>query len=142
MRAQGLKEEYQKLQAELKALTDVPSAPAPPPDSATPAPRPEVCEIFHQSVVLIFLFHTSAVLLIFTQVRDPMKDEMVLRKCLRIVREMVQSESVKSLSATLRSLMQNFVLPCLQVCIGSHKSLMFILLSNSIFLYESCTNFN
>lgn len=66
MRAQGLKEEYQKLQAELKALTDVPSAPAPPPDSATPAPRPEVCEIFHQSVVLIFLFHTSAVLFIFT----------------------------------------------------------------------------
>ncbi|XP_034233209.1 condensin complex subunit 3 [Thrips palmi] len=48
------------------------------------------------------------------EVRDAVKDEMALRKCLRIVREMVQSDTVKTLSATLRSLMQNFVVPCLQ----------------------------
>lgn len=48
------------------------------------------------------------------EIRDSVKDELALRKCLRIVREMTQSDSVKSLSATLRSLMQNFILPCLE----------------------------
>ncbi|KAK3911621.1 Condensin complex subunit 3 [Frankliniella fusca] len=83
-RAQTLRDECQKLQSELKALTEVTAPPPPPPP---PSSRVEV--------------------------RDAIKDELALRKCLRIVREMTQSDSVKCLSATLRSLMQNFILSCL-----------------------------
>ncbi|KAJ1523750.1 hypothetical protein ONE63_001583 [Megalurothrips usitatus] len=86
MKAQILKEEHEKLQAELKALSEIPAPSSPPP----PPPPAR------------------------TEIRDAVKDEIALCKCFRIVREMVQSKTVKNFSATLRSLMQNFVLPCLQ----------------------------
>lgn len=84
LKAQTLEEDYKKLQLELEALIEVPAA-------VVTQPHPPQVEA-----------------------RDAVKDEMALRKCLRIVREIFQSDTVKTLSATLRSLMQNFVLPCLQ----------------------------